>query len=72
MGLGDLYPDRMTDSVYGLDWEKLAGRYRGVIFDIDNTLVPHGAPADEKAIRLTGYTVWAFAPCWYQIMEKKG
>ncbi len=51
MGLGDLYPDRMTDSVYGLDWEKLAGRYRGVIFDIDNTLVPHGAPADEKAIR---------------------
>ena len=52
MGLGDLYPDRMTDSVYGLDWEKLAGRYRGVIFDIDNTLVPHGAPADEKAIRL--------------------
>ena len=29
MGLGDLYPDRMTDSVYGLDWEKLAGRYRG-------------------------------------------
>ena len=52
MGLGDLYPDRMTDSVYGLDWEKLTGRYRGVIFDIDNTLVPHGAPADEKAIRL--------------------
>ena len=25
---------------------------RGVIFDIDNTLVPHGAPADERAIRL--------------------
>ena len=37
MGLGDLYPDRMTDSVYGLDWEKLTGRYRGVIFDIDDT-----------------------------------
>ena len=26
--------------------------YRGVIFDIDNTLVPHGAEADEKSIRL--------------------
>ena len=25
---------------------------RGVIFDIDNTLVPHGAPADERAKRL--------------------
>jgi len=22
--------------------------YRGVIFDIDNTLVPHGAPADDR------------------------
>ena len=26
--------------------------YRGLIFDIDNTLVPHGAPADERAIAL--------------------
>ena len=26
--------------------------YRGLIFDIDNTLVPHGAPADQRAIRL--------------------
>ena len=26
--------------------------YRGVIFDIDNTLVPHGAPADERAVAL--------------------
>lgn len=25
---------------------------RGLIFDIDNTLVPHGAPADERAVRL--------------------
>lgn len=24
----------------------------GGIFDIDNTLVPHGAPADERAKRL--------------------
>ena len=28
--------------------------YRGVIFDIDNTLVPHGAPADERAKKLFG------------------
>ena len=26
--------------------------YRGVIFDIDNTLVPHGAPADIRAKKL--------------------
>ena len=26
--------------------------YRGIIFDIDNTLVPHGAPADERSIAL--------------------
>ena len=25
---------------------------RGVIFDVDNTLVPHGAPADERALAL--------------------
>ncbi|MCI8429426.1 MAG: YqeG family HAD IIIA-type phosphatase [Lachnospiraceae bacterium] len=47
-----LYPDEVTASVYGLNWERLSVQYRGVIFDIDNTLVPHGAPADEKAIRL--------------------
>ena len=32
---------RMVSSVYEMDWEKLALTYRGVIFDIDNTLVPH-------------------------------
>ena len=25
---------------------------RGLLFDIDNTLVPHGAPADDRAIAL--------------------
>ena len=49
MNLKNLYPGRMVSSVYEMDWEKLALTYRGVIFDIDNTLVPHGAPADERA-----------------------
>ena len=41
------------DSTYVSDFEKLYKEgIRGVIFDIDNTLVPHGAPADERAIRL--------------------
>ena len=40
-------------STYKIPFEKLYEKgYRGVIFDIDNTLVPHGAPADERAKKL--------------------
>ena len=47
------YPDRYTVSAYVIDFEELYKKgYRGLIFDIDNTLVPHGAPADDRAIRL--------------------
>ncbi len=47
------YPDEYKDSTYELDFEGFykAG-YRAVLFDIDNTLVPHGAPATEEAIAL--------------------
>lgn len=48
----ELYPDKVISSVYELNWEELAEKYAGVIFDIDNTLVPHSAPADEAAIAL--------------------
>ena len=48
-----LYPDEYLESTYVIDFDKLyKDGYRGVIFDIDNTLVPHGAPADERAISL--------------------
>lgn len=45
------YPDEIKDSAYIIDYEKLykAG-YRGIIYDIDNTLVMHGYPADDRAI----------------------
>ena len=47
------YPDEYLDSAYCIDFDKLAQEgYRGVLFDIDNTLVPHGAPADARALRL--------------------
>ncbi len=47
------YPDYDVDSAYDIDYGKLyESGYRGVIFDIDNTLVPHGAPADERAVAL--------------------
>ncbi|MBQ9764807.1 MAG: YqeG family HAD IIIA-type phosphatase [Lachnospiraceae bacterium] len=47
------YPDEYVDSAYGLDYESFfeAG-YRAVLFDIDNTLVPHGAPATQESIEL--------------------
>ena len=44
------YPDNETENAYDIPYEALYGQgFRGVIFDIDNTLVPHGAPADEGA-----------------------
>ena len=47
------YPDHYLDSAYEIDYEQLYRKgYRGVIFDIDNTLVPHGAPADGRSIAL--------------------
>ena len=50
--LQTFYPYEYKDSVYEIDFERLYQEgYRGVIFDIDNTLVAHGAPADARAVR---------------------
>ena len=47
------FPDEYVASAYEIDYEGLYLKgLRGIIFDIDNTLVPHGAPADERAIAL--------------------
>ena len=47
------YPDEYRDSTYEIDFDELYREgYRGLLFDIDNTLVPHGAPADERAVAL--------------------
>lgn len=47
------YPDAYVASTYVIDFEKLYDKgFRGLIFDIDNTLVPHGAPADGRAVKL--------------------
>ncbi len=46
----NLYPKDYVDSTYEIDFEALYEQgYRGVIFDVDNTLVPHDAPADDRA-----------------------
>ena len=48
--LQKFYPGQREESAYTVDYETLWKRgFRGLIFDIDNTLVHHGAPADEDA-----------------------
>ncbi len=47
------YPDECVKSTYSIDFEKLYSEgYRGLLFDIDNTLVEHGADASPRAIKL--------------------
>ncbi|MDD3252019.1 MAG: YqeG family HAD IIIA-type phosphatase [Lachnospiraceae bacterium] len=51
--LEPFYPKEWLDSTYLIPWGEWYDQgIRGAIFDVDNTLVPHGAPADEKAIAL--------------------
>ena len=47
------YPKEYVDSTYEIDFEGLYRRgYRGILFDVDNTLVPHGAPATKQSVEL--------------------
>ena len=47
------YPALRQNSVYEIDFNGLYKKgIRGLIFDIDNTLVPHGADADERIEKL--------------------
>ena len=51
--LEKFFPDEYLDSTYSIDFEELYRKgFRGIIFDIDNTLVPHGAPSDKRAEKL--------------------
>ena len=44
------YPTEYYDSTYSIDFKEYYNKgYRGVIFDIDNTLVEHDAPIDVRA-----------------------
>lgn len=50
--LEKFYPGEYLDSTYVIDFDRLYEEgYRGIIL-IYNTLVPHGAPADERACAL--------------------
>lgn len=45
------YPKEYIDSAYKIDFKKYYDRgFRALVLDVDNTLVEHGAPANEEAI----------------------
>ncbi len=47
------FPDECVASAYAIDYEGLYKEgYRGIIYDIDNTLVPDNAPADDESAAL--------------------
>lgn len=49
------YPKHYVSSAYMIPYAKLYEKgIRGVIFDVDNTLVPHDALADDRAKALFG------------------
>lgn len=51
--LKTFYPSEIQDSTYVIPFEEWKKKgYKGIIFDIDNTLVPHGVAADERSIAL--------------------
>ncbi len=51
--MAGLFPTFYYKSAYSIPYEELyKSGVRGVIFDIDNTLVGHGAPANDNALKL--------------------
>lgn len=60
--LKNLYPYQYVNSVFDIDYQELYEKgYRGIIFDVDGTLVPHGKDSTErvdalfKAIKHIGF-----------------
>lgn len=68
------FPDTVIGSTYQIDFEKLyAEGVRGIIFDIDNTLVEHGMDADKRAIALFArLKKLGSLPAFYQITNSQG
>lgn len=48
--MASFFPDDYIESVYDVNFKALFDDgYRVVLFDVDNTLVPHNAPSDDKS-----------------------
>ena len=51
--MAGIFPSEFYESTYSIDFQRYYEMgYRGILFDIDNTLVMHDYPSDEKAINL--------------------
>lgn len=51
--LEKFYPYEYLEDVFSIDYVKLYDiGYRAILFDIDNTLVPHGADSTEQVVAL--------------------
>lgn len=49
----NFYPKEYVKSAYSIDYNTLYSKgFRGILFDIDNTLVRHGAKASKESIEL--------------------
>ena len=59
------FPDEWVDSTYDIDFAQLhKDGVKGLIFDIDNTLVPHGVPADKRCLELfEKFREWGVSYC---------
>ncbi len=54
--LQTFYPDHYVKSAYEIPYEELYKKgIRGLLFDIDNTLVEHGKPATKRAVALMSH-----------------
>ena len=74
MILEPFYPKEWVDSTYEIDWEgwREKGK-KGVIFDIDNTLVPHGArQTSGRWPSLNSFMVWDFRRSFSQTTRSRG
>ena len=48
-----MFPDEWKESPFAIDFEDYYKKgYKGIVFDIDNTLVPHGKPAAKETADL--------------------
>lgn len=53
--ISQYFPSAYAQSVFSIDYDKLYEMgFRGLIFDVDNTLVHHGDPSTERVDALLG------------------
>ena len=70
--MAKLFPDDYVESTYVIDFRALYSEgYRALLFDVDNTLVPHNAPADERAKAFFSYVKGLGYKCMFLSNNKE-